>query len=79
MLNNISRARLAGGWFAAVVVVLACSVVGGAAMTVSVGELWLIVCLVPPAVMLLTWPGAPAATVAELWYAVDSPIKEGRR
>ena len=76
MLNNISRARLVAGWFAAVVVVFACSVVGGAAMTVGAGALWLFMCLVPPAVMLLVWPAAP---MAGLLYAVNDPIKEGRR
>jgi len=74
MLNNISRARLVGAWFAAVVVLFACSVVGGAAMTISAGELWLVAWLLPPAVMLLVWPGAPAVTVAELLYAVNRPV-----
>jgi hypothetical protein len=72
MLKHISRARLVGAWLAAVVVAFACTVVvGGPAMTFSAGELWLVVCLVPPAVMLLVWPAAPAVTVAEVLYTVN--------
>jgi hypothetical protein len=78
MLNGISRARLIGAWFAAVIVMLACSVVGGMALTLNIGELWLAACLVPPAVMLLVWRGARPVTVAELLYAVNRPSKEGR-
>jgi len=79
MLNNMSRARLLGTWFAAVAVVFACSVIAGAPMTVGALELWLVVCLVPPAVMLLVWRGAPPETVAELLYAVNRPLDEGRQ
>jgi hypothetical protein len=78
MLNNISRARLVGAWFASVVVVFAFSVVGGAAMTLGAGELWLMACLMPPAIMLLVWPRPPAVTVAELLYDVNNPVKEGQ-
>jgi hypothetical protein len=43
-------------------------------MTISAGELWLAAWLVPLAVILLGWPGAPAATVAELLCAVNRPV-----
>jgi hypothetical protein len=78
MLNNISRARLLGTWFAAVAVIFAVSVIIGAPMTVGALELWLVGCLVPPAVLLLVWRGAPPVTVAELLYAVNRPMDEGR-
>ena len=79
MLKNISRGRLVGAWFAAVAVAFALSIfIGGATMTVGGAQLWLVACLVPPAVMLLVWPSAPAATVAELLYTVDKPEQEGR-
>jgi len=77
MLNNISRARLVGTWFAAVAVVFACSVIVGAPMTIGAGELWLVGCLVPPAVMLLVWRGAPPVTVAELLHAANRRSDEG--
>ncbi len=55
MLKNISPAQLVGMWCAAVIVIGMCSVVGGAAITIGNGELWLITCLVPPAAMRLAW------------------------
>jgi hypothetical protein len=78
MLNDFSRAQLAGAWCAAVAVLGACGVVAGAALTIGSLELLLAVCFVPPVVMLLLWRGAPAVTVAEVLYAVNSPSKEGR-
>ena len=78
MLKRISHARLIGVWFAAVIVMMACSVAGGMALTINIGELWLAACLVPPAVMLLVWRGARPVTVAELLYSVNRQSKEGR-
>jgi hypothetical protein len=63
-------------WVAAVIVVGACSVFWGIALTASNGELWLAAGLVPPAVMLLVWRGPPPVTVAELLYAVNKSSKE---
>jgi hypothetical protein len=64
MLSNVSRTRWAGRWCAAVTVVGACGVVGGAAITTGNGELWLIACLMPPAVMLLVWRNPVPADVS---------------
>jgi hypothetical protein len=36
--------------------------------------LLLVACLVPPAIMLLVWRGAPPPTVAELLHAVDRHV-----
>jgi hypothetical protein len=76
MLQDLSRARLAGAWCAAVLVIGAFSVAAGADATISSIELWLVTCLVPPAVMLIAWRGAPPRTVAEVLYAVNSSSKE---
>lgn len=78
MLKSVSRGRLVRSWCAAVIVLGAFSVAGGGPITTNAGELWLVACLVPPAVMLLVWRGAPPATVAELLYSVSLPSKEGR-
>jgi hypothetical protein len=78
MLKDISRARLVGTWCAAVTFIGACGVVLGAAVTMSNGALLLMTGLVPPAVMLLVWRGAPPITVAELLYAVNRPSQETR-
>ena len=64
MLNQVSRARWAGRWCAAVTVLGACGVVGGADISTGNGELWLIACLMPPAVMLLVWRNPVAADVS---------------
>jgi hypothetical protein len=78
MLKNISPARLAGWWAAAVIVMMSCGVVAGGAITIGNAELWLIACVVPPAVMLLLWHGKSPVTAAEALYSVTNQ-KEGRR
>jgi hypothetical protein len=75
MLKSVSRVGLIGAWFAVVSVMMAGSVAAGAAVTLNMGELWLAACLVPPAVMLFVWRGAPPLTVAELLYSVNRPSK----
>jgi hypothetical protein len=77
MLNGVSHVRLIGGWFAAVLTIMLCSVAAGAALTVSIGELWLAACLTPPAVMLLVWRDQPV-TVAELLYSVNTTSPQRR-
>ena len=78
MMKGISGARLIGAWFAAVIVMMACSVAGGTALTINIGDLWLAACLVPPALMLLVWRCATPVTVAEQLYSVNRQSKEGR-
>jgi hypothetical protein len=46
-------------WFAAITVVIAGSVIFGAAISVSTGALLLVVSLVPPSVVLLCFPPSP--------------------
>ena len=79
MLMNLSRLRLVGWWCAAVTVIGAYAVVAGGDLTISNGELWLVACLIPPAVMLLVWQGARPMTVAELLHAVNEPSTTRRR
>jgi hypothetical protein len=78
MLTNISRSQLAGAWCAAIVLIAAFGALAGVALTTSRLELLLAICVVPPAVMLLLWRGAPPVTVAEVLHAVNSPSKEGQ-
>lgn len=78
MLKDMSRARLAGMWVAAVIMMAAFGVAWGMALTVNRGALWLVACLVPPGVMLLVWRGAPPMTVAELLYSVNRSARETR-
>jgi hypothetical protein len=76
MLKDVSRARLAGAWCATVIVVGACGVVGGAPLTISNGNLLLATCLVPAAVLLLVWRGAPPIAIPELLSSVNRPSPE---
>lgn len=78
MLKDASRARLVGAWCAVVVVIGACGVVAGVAITISAAAWLLVAALVPPAVMMLVWRGAPPLTVAELLHAVDKPSRADR-
>ncbi|HEY3243920.1 MAG TPA: hypothetical protein VGM03_11270 [Phycisphaerae bacterium] len=40
-------------------------------ITIGISAFWLVACVVPPAVMLMVWRGAPPPTVAEILHAVD--------
>ena len=75
MLKNLSRTQLVGAWVAAVMVLLALSVVAGANLTFSTAQLWLVAGVVPPAILLILWRGAPPATVAEVLHHVDGQTK----
>jgi hypothetical protein len=75
MLKEL-RIRVAALWVAAVIVIAACSVAYGIAFTANTAVVWLLAVLIPPAIMLLVWPGAPPVTIAELLHTVDGPVKE---
>jgi hypothetical protein len=77
MWKSISRARLIGGWLVAVAVLMACAVVMGLDVRLSGVVLLGAMSLVPPAVLLLVWRGAPPFTIAELLHSVDTS-EEGR-
>ena len=77
MWKSISRAQLVGAWLMAVAILTAWGVVLNLDVTLSSGILLVATSLVPPAVLLLVWRGAPPFTVAELLHSVDTS-KEGR-
>jgi hypothetical protein len=79
MLKNVSRLQLVAAWVGVVAVLFALSVMLGAKTSVGNAELWLVVCLAPPAVMLLVWR-APTQTVAEVLYDAthSNKDKDGR-
>lgn len=80
MLKGISRTRLITLWFAIVAVAVAVAVVAGANIGVPTTAFLLALCLVPPAVMLLVWRGAPPPTIGEILYTANntSSVKGGR-
>ena len=78
MLKNISRSQVAGAWVAAVIVAMAASVLAGVTLTMGAGELWLVAAVIPPAVLVLLWHGAPKVTAGQLMHSGDSQSKDVR-
>jgi hypothetical protein len=66
MLVNITRSTLIQSWFAAVVLVAVTIVALGTDMTLGTAGLLLALSLVPPAIVMMLWPGPQAATAAEV-------------
>jgi hypothetical protein len=60
-----------GVWFAILVALAGIGALAGAAITLENSALWFLAGIVPPAVMLMVWRGAPPATVAEILHTVD--------
>ena len=75
MLNEISRKRAVGVWFAAVAAIIASLVAMGVTVSVSMTALVLTLSLLPPAVMFVLWR-APPPTIAEILHTANMP-KEG--
>jgi hypothetical protein len=73
MLTAMTRARVIQIWFAAVAVAFVCSIVLGASITFGTAAILLVLCLVPPAIVLRLWPGVQPPTVAEVLHGVDRP------
>ena len=71
MLKNMTRSRLIQMWFAAITVVIVAAVAFGAEVTVGTGSMLLALSLVPPAMILLLWPGPQTVTAAEVLRGPD--------
>ena len=71
MLNNMTRARLIQVWFAAVALVAVASWAFGAVVTLGTGAMLLALSLVPPAMVLLLWPGAQPPSAADVLHGYD--------
>jgi hypothetical protein len=76
-MSRLTRRQWIGAWFATVAVAIAISIVVGATVTLSSIAMLVAMSVVPPAIVLLVWRGAPPATAAELLYAVDES-RDGR-
>ena len=71
IFRDIKRRFLVAAWVAAFVALAGVMALAGVSVTLGIGALWLAACVVPPAVMLMVWRGAPPPTIAEVLYAVD--------
>ena len=70
--QNLSVPAVAAWWCLVAAGIAACGVaLGDFPFTTSSALLLVMVIVIPAAVMLVLWRGAPAATVAELLYASD--------
>jgi F0F1-type ATP synthase assembly protein I len=71
MLKALSTRTLVIAWVALLIAVAGTAAVSGVSITAGISALWLAACVVPPAVMLMVWRGAPPPTTAEILHAVD--------
>jgi len=58
-------------WFVAVALVLVAGIAFGASVTSSTGAMLLALSLVPPAIVMMLWRGAPPPTIAEVLRDAD--------
>jgi hypothetical protein len=67
----MTRSKLIQIWFAAVALMAVASVVFGASVTTSTGVMLFAACMVPPAIVLMLWPGVQPPTVAEVLHGSE--------
>jgi hypothetical protein len=71
MLKDMTRSRVIQMWFVAIALVAAAAVALGVSVTVGTGVMLLALCLVPPGIVLVLWPGVLPGTVAEMLRDAD--------
>ncbi|PYR01788.1 MAG: hypothetical protein DMF97_06655 [Acidobacteria bacterium] len=67
----MTRSKVIQTWFAAVVLVVVAGIAFGASVTIGTGAMLLALSLVPPAIVLLLWPGVQPPTAGEVIRGVD--------
>ena len=71
MLKRMTRSRLIQVWFAAAALIVVAALAMGASVTVETGVLLSTLCLVPPVIVLMLWPGVQPPTVGEVLRDTD--------
>lgn len=71
MFESLERNTAIAAWIAALVAIAGAGALSGASITLGAGIIWLVACVVPSAVTLAVWRGAPPPTVAEVLHTVD--------
>jgi hypothetical protein len=66
MLTDMTRSRLIQIWFTAVALVTVAAFALGASLSMGTGAMLLVLCFVPPAIVLKLWPGTQPQTAAEV-------------
>jgi hypothetical protein len=71
MFSSVNRWSVISAWLAVFVAAAGVGALSGMSVTIGAGVLWLLACVMPPAVTLMVWRGAPPPTVAEVLHAVE--------
>ena len=71
MLQDMTRMKLIQIWFAVVLLVAVAGLALGASVTVGTGAILLLLCLVPPAIVLKLWPGSQQPTAGDVLRGTD--------
>jgi hypothetical protein len=77
-MMSLSRKQLTVAWCTTVIAAGAGAVALGAGITAGNAVLFLVACVVPPAIMLLVWR-PPPSSVAQLLYDVNAGPRSGTR
>jgi hypothetical protein len=71
MFKALDLRMLVAAWVAVLVAVAGAAALSGVSITLGLSALWLAACVVPPAVILMVWRGAPPPTMAEILHTVE--------
>jgi len=71
MLKDMTPSKVIQIWFVAVALVVVAAVAIGASVTVGTGVMLLALCLVPPVIVVMLWPGVQPPTAAEVLHDAD--------
>jgi hypothetical protein len=66
MLKNVTRSRLIQVWFTAVALAVVAGIALGVSVTLATAVTLVTLCLVPPVMILMLWPGVEPPTVREV-------------
>jgi hypothetical protein len=71
MFKDLTRSKLIQIWFAAVVLFVVAGFAVGASVNFGTGAMLLALSLVPPAIVLLLWPGVQPPTAGDVIRGAD--------
>jgi hypothetical protein len=70
----MTRSRVIQIWFAAVAMIVVAGIAFGAQVTVGTGAMLLALCLVPPVLVVMLWPGVQPPTIAEVLHDAEQKV-----
>ena len=71
VMRDMTRSRLIQVWFATISLVVVAAVALGVTTTVGTAAVLLALSMVPPAIVLVLWPGVQPMTAAEVLHGRD--------